>query len=330
MNIFVSGASGFIGSNLIKRLRSEQNYIFALVRRAAFESSNNLKVIEADVLDADSYIEALKLCDLVFHCAAYVNFQKKNYMQAYRINVEGTRSVLEAAWRGRVSRFVHLSACAVFGLTKDQDKVLDETRNPWLKKSNIYAYTKALAEKEVLNYVEKGLNASIANIATVYGPGDRKLNSGASIKGLYEGKMRFVPPGGTSYVAVDDLVDGLLLLAEKGEPGERYIFCSENLLYRELLARIAKSLGVKPPRFVLPKWSYLPFLVAGNILEYFSSVSQDKVNLLSSQIVREAFRFKYFSSGKARDELGWTPQQSLENAVKQAIEYYRDNQLVKS
>jgi len=329
MNIFVSGAAGFVGSNLINRLQVEQNNIFVLVRNTAVESNKNVKVIEGDILDIDSFAGALKTCDLVFHCAAYVSFHKRNYTRAYKINVEGTRNVLEAAFRGCVSKFVHLSACAVFGYTKNQDKVLDESEYPLLKKNNIYAYTKALAEKEVLNYVEKGLNASIANIATVYGQGDRKLNSGASIKGLCEGKMKFVPPGGTSYVAVDDLVDGLLLLAEKGEPGERYIFCTENLLYRELLRRIAKTLNVKPPHFVLPKWSYLPFLVAGNILECFSNVSQENVNLISSQIVKEVFRFKYFNSIKARDELGWSPQQSLENAVRQAIEYYRENQLLK-
>ncbi len=329
MNIFVSGAAGFIGSNLINRLRVEQNNIFALVRNTAVESDKNIKVIEGDVLDIGSFADAMKTCDLVFHCAAFVSFHKKNYTKAYQINVEGTRNVLEAAFRGGVSKFVHLSACAVFGYTKNQDIALDESRYPMLKKNNIYAYTKALAEKEVLNYVEKGLNASIANIATVYGQGDRKLNSGASIKGLHEGKLKFIPPGGTSYVAVDDLVDGLLLLAEKGVPGERYIFCSENLLYRELLRRIAKTLNVKPPHFVLPKWSYLPFLAAGNILEYFSSVSQENLNLISSQIVKEIFRFKYFNSIKARDKLGWSPQQSFENAVRQAVEYYKENQLLK-
>ncbi len=329
MNIFVSGAAGFVGSNLIKRLSVEQNNIFVLVRNTAVESNKNIKVIKGDVLDIGSFTETMKTCDLVFHCAAFVSFHKKNYTKAYQINVDGTRNMLEAAFRGGVSRFVHLSACAVFGYAKNQDQVLDESRYPLLKKNNIYAYTKALAEKEVLNYVEKGLNASIANIATVYGQGDRKLNSGASIKSLHEGKMKFVPPGGTSYVAVDDLVDGLLLLAEKGEPGERYIFCSENLLYRELLRRIAKTLNVNPPHFVLPKWGYLPFLMAGSILEFFSSVSQENVNLLSSQIVKEVFRFKYFNSIKARDKLGWSPQQSLENAVRHAIKYYKENQLLK-
>lgn len=329
MNIFVSGAAGFIGSNLIKRLRVEQNNIFVLVRNTAIESRENINVINGDVLDIGSFSEAMKTCDLVFHCAAFISFNKKNYKKAYQINVEGTRNVLEAAYQGGVSRFVHLSACAVLGYTKNQDEVLDESRNPLLKKNNIYAYTKALAEKEVLTYVEKGLNASIANIATVYGQGDRRLNSGASIKGIYEGRIKFIPPGGTSYVAVNDLVDGLLLLAEKGEPGERYIFCSENLLYHELLRRIAKTLDVKPPHFVLPEWNYLPFLLAGNILECFSSVSRNDVNLLSSQIVKEVFSFKYFNSIKSRDKLGWSPQQSLEDAVKQAIKYYKENQLLK-
>ena len=177
-------------------------------------------------------------------------------------------------------------------------------------------------------YVKKGLDVSIANIATVYGQGDRKLNSGTIIKSIYEGKMKFVPPGGTSFVSVDDLVEGLILLSQKGRNGERYIFSTENMEYKMMAHRIAEALGVKGPGYVLPKVSFYPAMLAVKGIEMLSGFTKDRVNLMTPQILKETYGYKYFNSGKARDELGWKPFQNLEETVKKAFNYYRENQLI--
>ena len=210
----------------------------------------------------------------------------------------------------------------------DKNTFLDETSNPKIGKDNVYAYTKKLAEEEIQKYVQKGLNVSIANIATVYGQGDRKLNSGTVIKSVYERKMKLIPPGGTSFVSVDDLVEGLVLLAQKGKPGERYIFCTENMEYKALIQRIAKTLKLKETSFVLPRFSYYPALLAAKGLEWLPSTSKGKVTLMTQQILKESYGYKYFSSKKATAELGWKPLQSLEEAVKRAYDYYKEHHLI--
>lgn len=327
--IFLTGASGFIGANLALKLLLDGHEVYALVRKTMDSIDKNIVPVVGDILMPGTFAPAVKRCDTVFHCAAHISFSKRDFEQAYRVNAEGTRNVMEAAIQGGVKKVVHLSACAVLGFSKNKTTVLDETANPLINKANVYAYTKKLAEEEVLKYVARGLNASIANIATVYGPGDYKLNSGSIIRQIYEGKMSMIPPGGTSYVSVDDLVEGLLLLADKGKAGERYIFCTENLEYADLACRIARTLEVQSPRFVLPRISYYPVLLAAKILETLSGLKKSRVNLMTGQIVKETYHYKYFTSHKAQRELGWRPSQRLEDAVQKAFAFYKEQGLIR-
>lgn len=325
--IFLTGISGFIGSNLGKRLAID-NRVYALVRRPIEQIDASIMPIIGDILKPDTFISIIKECDVVYHCAAYISFRKKDFEKAFQINVRGTRNILEAAYRGGVRKVVHLSACGVLGFSSDRNIVLDETANPEIQQNNTYTYTKKLAEEEVQKYVQKGLNVSIANIATVYGQGDRKLNSGAIIRAIYENKIKFAPPGGTSYVNIDDLVDGLLLLAEKGKAGERYIFCNENLTFLELFNRIAKVLGRKEIKFKIPRWTYIPIIASTYILDKIIGQNGDKINLVTPQIIKESYNFKYYSSKKANDKLDWKPQKSLEEAVIKAIDFYKSKGII--
>ena len=98
--------------------------------------------------------------------------------------------------------------------------------------------------------------------------------------------MKLIPPGGTSFVSVDDLVNGLILLAQKGRSGERYIFCTENIKYNELVQRIASVLKVKAPSFILPGVTYYPILLTLKCIEPFLNFSKNKVNLMTTQIIK--------------------------------------------
>lgn len=328
--IFLTGASGFIGNSLVEKLLLHNNQIYALVRKPIEHIDKRIIAVEGDILKPESFISIIKKCDTIFHCAAYISFQRKDFQKAYRINVEGTRNILETALKNNIKKVVHLSACAVLGYSKNSQEVIDESASPLIEKDNVYAYTKRLAEEEVQKYVKRGLDSSIANLATVYGPGDRKMNSGSIIKAVYENKIRFAPPGGTSYVTINDLVDGLILLAEKGRPGERYIFCNENLTYFELLNRIAKALGRNEIKFKIPRWTYTPAVMTAGVMEMIPGNSEGKVNLITSQIIKESYNYKYYSSEKARNELGWRPKQPLEEAVREAFEYYKREGLISS
>ncbi|WP_347273852.1 NAD-dependent epimerase/dehydratase family protein [Candidatus Kuenenia sp.] len=328
-NIFITGAAGYVGRNLVNKLGlSNNNKIFALIRKPGEHFDKGIEVVVGDILNPASFTSVLNKCDLVFHCASYISFKKKDFQQAYEVNVEGTRNILEAANQTGVKKVVHLSACAVLGFSTDKNKVINENANPEITKDNVYAYTKKLAEEKVQKYVQKGLDISIANIATVYGQGDGNLNSGTIIKSIYEGKMRLIPPGGTSFVSVDDLIDGLLLLAQKGKAGERYIFCTENMEYKILFQRIAKTLNLKEVRFKLPQFTYSPVLLAIKCVEPFLSLTRNGINLLTPQILKETYGYKYFTSKKAREELGWKSSQNFEETVQKAFNYYKENNLI--
>ena len=330
--VFITGITGFIGTNLAARLLKQQHKIIGLSRNPnpIAAGQENIHLLHGDLLKPESYAPALLKCDVLYHCAAFISFRKRDLDQACRINVAGTGAVLEAAHNAGIKKVVHVSAGAVLGYSRDKTRILDEKFHPAIDKDNVYAYSKKLAEAEVQKYIKRGCNISIANPVTVYGAGDAKLNSGAIIKSLYEHSLKAAPPGGTSYVSVSDLTAGLILLAEKGRPGERYIFCTENIAYTELIRRIATSLNVKPPRATLPAFSYLPALGALKIRERLSRPSQENQDLMTAQILKEIYGYKYFSSEKARKELSWEPKVFLEEAVKEALAYYLSQNLIQN
>lgn len=326
--IFLTGASGFIGSNLVEKLILDDNQIYALTRRPIEHPDKRVKLITADIVRPKSYLPFLKECSLVFHCAAYISFRTEDFSKAYQVNVEGTRNVLQAAYQAKVRKVVHLSACSVLGYSQNRDEIIDEQADPKIPKANVYAYTKRASEDIVHEYVNKGLDVSIANIATVYGAGDKKMNSGSIIRAIYENRVNFAPPGGTSFVTVADLVEGLILLSEKGSPGERYIFCNENLTFFELCNRIALALGQKKIKYTLPRWTYLPAIMAAYAKSKIVRDDKRALDLITPQLLKESYYYKYYSSQKAKHQLGWKPRQSLEEAVAEALDYYKREGLI--
>ena len=148
-NIFITGATGFVGGNLADKLSLCNNQVFTIARETVENIGAGVTCIQGDILKPESFASVAKRCDIVYHCAAYISFEKKQYQNAYEVNVEGTRNVLEAAYQAGVKKVVHLSACAVLGLSSDKNSVIDETSDSRIEKDNVYAYTKKLAEDEV-------------------------------------------------------------------------------------------------------------------------------------------------------------------------------------
>ncbi len=182
MTVFVTGPSGFIGSNLLRRFLKDGYRVIALFRnppdnhayqtgdglgdvdspyasvaKALHGTEGQLKVVIGDINQPDTYINELIESNIVFHCAAHIGFSKADYDIAYRINVEGTRALLDACHKVGVSKVVHLSACAVLGYSESPHRLIDESSNPIIKRDNVYAYTKALAEGIALEYAERGV-----------------------------------------------------------------------------------------------------------------------------------------------------------------------------
>lgn len=329
--VLVTGATGFIGTNLVRKLAESGNDVTILIRKnsdCSCFSNLNIKKVVGDILDIKSIKEAMKDCELVYHLASFISFNRKDFNDLFNINVIGTKNVIDSSLEFSIKKLVYTSACAVFGVSNDKNKRLNEETifNP--TKNDAYAYTKKLAEQEVIKGVEKGLNAVIVNPATVYGKEDKHLNSGFVIKLIYSNKFFIVPPGGTSVVSVDDVVDGHILAMEKGVKGERYILSNEMMEFTRLYKTIANCLCKKIYISKLPEFFYYPSILAVKFLEKILELTGKGLLQITPEMIKSTFYFKYYDSSKAKEKLGWKPKVSFPVAVKQAFDYYLKNKLI--
>lgn len=308
MKALVTGATGFIGIPLLRALAQGETEIFALTRdparaaeigRRAFSpcAANQIRWIKEDLgraTEAGPELRAaLSRCDTVFHLAGAISYRRSERDWVRRVNLEGTRVIAQAALDAGVRKFVHTSSIVAVGISWQPDAVLTEDA-PY-NASDLgmeYFDAKHAAEREVLARIERGLPAVIVNPATVVG--DPRIsgpagNVSSALRAL--ARLPFLLPGGGCWVDVEDVVSGLLLAAERGQVGARYILGSENLSNAELIQKLAASSGRKPPRITFPaaplRWvGYCGFQAATRVSGFYL----------------------YFDSSKARTKLGWNPR----------------------
>ena len=323
--VAVTGATGFIGTALLSELLSHGYRVHAITRQnpPAFNlSHNHLTWHQADLTDKDSMRNAISGCNAVCHCAGIISFARKDLPRLHHVNVEGTKTLIEACHKEDVKKFLLVSAAATIGCSKESNRSLNEEYMFEPHPSQTYAYTKKLAEDLVRRASGNGMDTVIVNPCTVYGPGDHSMNSGAIIRDVLQGRLRIAPPGGTTVVAVEDVAQGIRLALERGQNGERYLLANERMEFVDLLSTIADLVGVKPVRRKIPRLLYYPGMAAASILE----------GVLSSRVSREMisslFQYKYYDASKAREELGWAPRVPFPEAVQRALEYYRENDLL--
>lgn len=314
--VFVTGATGLLGSNLARRLVETGHRVRVLVRARRHPMLERLPIewIPGDLADQPALIAGMQGCRGVYHVAGAVSYRPADAARLHDTNVLGTRTVLAAAARARVARVVHTSSTAAVGLSARPDQVLDETA-PFEARfaGDPYMRTKHMAEREVERAVADGLDAVMVNPSTIYGAGDVNRNTSAVLPGLQRGKMFAAPPGGTAVVSVDDVVDGHLLAMERGQAGRRYILTSENVTYWDLFNRIARVIGGPPVRRVLPS------LLEGPLAMIAAVASTIVPSLpVTQHVIRFSFQYRYFSAARARAELGWSPRVTLEDAVRAA------------
>ena len=330
MKVFVTGASGFIGSNLVRRLVADGHEVSCLMRENSHHpllEGLEFERVVGDLLRMESFEKALDGCDVAFHCAAVISFSRYALDKAYPVNVEGTRNILNACVNSGVRRLVFTSACAVVGISKTPNVILEES-SAWVPpESWVYAHTKYLSEKMVLSYAEKGLETIALNPSAVYGRGDYNMNTGMAIKQIYRNRMIASPPGGTSYVSIKDLIEAHILAMKHGKSGNRYILVKENLRYITLFNRIAESLNSRKVKFSLPGFLHYPIYYSMSAVESIMHLLDLGELPISSHIMDELFMFKYYSNRKACRDLGWKPKDDIETAVLDATEYYKKQEM---
>lgn len=320
--MFVTGASGFIASNLVKELTKQSYTISALFRKNASHpllEKFPLNRIEGDLFAHTVLDHAIANCDAVIHCAAVVSFDEKDKREMYHVNVTGTDNICKYALKHK-KRLIFLSTASTFGAPTKKIKILDEREPFAFKGTSSYSHSKYLAEQLVLQYVKKGLDAVILNPSTVYGAGDLK-GTGPSLYSLISTKpIFFAPPGGSSVIAVQDVVSGIIAALDNGKAGERYILTADNIRYKELFQILLQEC----------KGSSLPVITIPSFTESAGLFLLGKIPLQSKTITptvfRYLFQFRYLNNQKALNELHWKPLITLKQALHEGYEFYKQIQ----
>lgn len=323
MKLLVTGATGFLGSCLTAALVQQGHHVRVL-RRATSSltalAGLEIEHVNGDILDAAALERGARGCELVYHVAALSSYWRAPRAEVYRVNVEGTRTVVAACLRAGVPRLVHTSSVAAIGIPPP-GAIADET-TPFTREQErfAYAHSKYLAEAEVLKAPAQGLAAVIVNPAVVIGPGDHNLISGSLIVEMARRPLPAVPPGGICVADVDAVVQGHLAAAERGRSGERYILGGENLSYSQMAGIICEIVGRRPPALTLPGWLLPP---AAFTLDAFNRISP-RAPLASGDQLRLSAHTAYFDSSKAIRELGY-PLLPFRNAAERAYLWYREH-----
>lgn len=324
--IFVTGATGFLGSHLTRLLVESGLDATILVRPGSdhpFLSGLKLVRVEGDITDYESVLRGMRNGSHVFHVAGYLSYHKLRRKTMRAVNIEGTENVCRAALENGIKRLLVVSSTSAVGIPKDARHPADETfpfHRRWRKVP--YMLTKRLAEEAALRYVGKGLDVVVVNPSTFYGPGDVKFHTGEVFRNIASGLLKIAPPGGNGVIAIRDCAEGLVAAMEKGRTGERYILNSENLTILEIFNVLARLLEKPPIRKRFPRWTYPPFYAAAFLLENVSRVF-GRASKIECGTIAMSWRFRYFDSSKARRELGWSPRLTFEETCRQALEFYR-------
>jgi nucleoside-diphosphate-sugar epimerase len=322
--VFISGATGFIGSKLAIKLAGRGAIVHALYRskeKARILSHSNIRLFRGDITDLGSIREAMSGCRQVYHVAALADIWAKNPNAMYQSNVTGTENVIRAALEMGIEKIVHTSTAGVF--SPFGDCVIDENCPTGPSHFMEYDQSKAVAEAYVLKMAGQGANIVVVNPTRVFGPGlmTRSNNVTALMKRYREGKWRFAPGNGKSignYAFIEDVVLGHIAAMEKGKAGERYILGGENISYNDFFGLCGEISGKKRALIKVPL-----FLILGisNMAVFFART----VGLrpaIAPQLVRKIHQSWEVSSAKAVTEIGYqiTP---FETAVKITFDWLK-------
>lgn len=323
MQALVTGASGFVGANIVDALSQAGWRARALVRASSSLAALRGLIYEpvlGDVTDPRSLAAAMQGCDAVFHAAGVVaDYWSQDAAQTYRVNVDGARNVVEAALAARVPRLVFTSSQAALGLGNSPIPT-DETHSFNLAPAVYpYGHSKYLAEQVVQGAVARGLHAVIVNPSVVLGPRDATRYNSRLILEVQAGRLPLAPPGGANVVDALDVARGHLLALERGQPGERYLLAGHNVTWLYLARRIAAALGVRGPAGVIPERLIGPLAAA---LDGANRLSPRRLPI-AGDVLRFGSRFIYASNAKAVAELGWTVT-PLEETIRRAVAWLRE------
>lgn len=281
--IGITGANGLLGRHLTQALKVQQP-VRAIVRDKSSMPDFDGEVVEANVLDPLSLVDAFKGCSMVVHAAARVSYDPRAKREIMDTNVVGTSHAVDAALRSGVKKFIHISSVAALPKPRGAETISEKTFLQDPEFSSDYAKSKYLAELEVYRGQEEGLLVTIVNPSLILAPVIAARSSGQIFQYVWNEKP-FYTEGWVNYVDVRDVVELTSRVAVQNFPGQRFIASGGSTSYRDLFERVAAKLGRRPPRLEAKPWM-IPFAVAA---ENLMAAASGRERMLTRQSIRNSF-----------------------------------------
>lgn len=309
MNIFITGATGFIGQKLSLQLAENGHIVYALVRNeqkgTALLHHQNIRLFIGDILDKASVLAAMKGCRQVYHLAALASVWNKDPDAFYIMNVDGFKNILDCALKFHIKDVLFTSTAGVVGHSENR-KLVCESTNPHPILETLYEKSKVEAELLLQQYNQKGIRGIIVNPSRVFGPGLLTESNGFTrlIKMYINGKWKIKPGNGKSignYVYIDDVVAGLIKAMEKARPGERYLLGGINTTYNDFFSLVDNLTGKKRRLYNIP----LPVMLFVSHMQLLMAKLFGKQPLITPPFVRKYNKNWIVSSAKAEKELDY-------------------------
>jgi dihydroflavonol-4-reductase len=323
MDALVTGGTGFVGANLVRELTAVGASVRVLARpggdRRALDGVK-VEIVEGDLLDAASLARACAGVDTLYHVAADYRLWAPDPAVLHRVNVDGTRAMLQAAGAAGVRRIVYTSTVGALGIPKDGAPGTEDTPVALADMVGAYKRTKFLAEQVALGFARDGLPVVIVNPSAPVGPWDVKPTpTGQMVVDFISGKMFATLDTGLNVVHVRDVAKGHVLAAERGKPGEKYILGAArgNVSLAEIGGLLSEISGRRPPRLRVP---YAVAWCGAACMEGVARLTGGTPQVTLTA-VRMARKRMYFSPAKAIRELG-LPQSDVRLALRDAVEWF--------
>ncbi len=324
MATLVTGATGFLGSHIARKLAERGDKVRILLRKTS-KTINiddiNAERVYGDVTDIDSIRKALEGCDTLYHAAGIVSLKQADSKKMEDINVKGTCNVLMAAMEAGVKKVVYTSSVAAIGLKPGKEAADEETPFDPAATDIQYIKSKYYAEQEALKFFGKGLPLVIVNPSIVIGAGDVYVSTTGII--LWYCKRRFpgYTDGGINLVDAEDVATGHLLAAEKGRLGERYILSSRNITIKELFEVIEKVTGIPGPKMKIP---YPLAYMGAFIAERVFGIPAPNYSAIQLDSIKASKHYWYVDNSKAVRELGFSTR-PLEETIESTVKWFKEN-----
>jgi dihydroflavonol-4-reductase len=302
MNVLVTGATGFLGSYVCRRLAADGHTITVLRRERS--GATHLEGLDVrhelgEVTDPTAVARAVAGQDVVIHAAAGVTGSPAR-AASYRVNVAGTNAVVDACLEHRVRRLLHVSSVAAIGIPTSPTPANERFAFNLAGTPIYYQRSKHEAERVVLAGVARGLDAVIVNPSMVWGAFGDTYRGADVLHSVAGAKRLFYTPGGVCIAHVDDVVPGILSAVQRGKSGERYILGGDNMSFREWMTKVAAAIGERPRMVGIPGIVPRVMALAARPL----SPAGDRFHAVYLRAFF-AHRYTFYDSAKAELALGY-------------------------